>query len=115
VRVVRQGPGSPRRGQNLGVEALVGTLRQEQLRQSDLEPAEYGTGAAVVHDQVDQWQHCGLRHKPLDVNILRHVSQGGWVSFRPNRHQNIHIERRDLSDQRLNTSTAPNETVPSVR
>ena len=37
--------------------------------------------------------------KPLDVNTFRHVTQGGGVPLRPDRHQNIHIERRERSDR----------------
>jgi hypothetical protein len=83
----------------LCVVELVSTLRQEQLRQSNLECAEHRTCAAVVHDEVDQRQHRGLGHEPLHVHVVRHLAEPGWLAFRPDRHQDVHIQRCDLGDR----------------
>ncbi|HEX6758738.1 MAG TPA: hypothetical protein VF086_10065 [Propionibacteriaceae bacterium] len=76
------------------------------------ETTEYRTGAAVVHDEIDQWKHRGLSYEPLDMHIVRHLAQRGWLPFGPDRHQTSTSSGAISAIARLSTSTAPNDTVP---
>src|SRR4029453_597217 len=94
-----QSPGRSCLGQDLSVEELICSLWQQELRQSHLSRCQHGSGAAVMHDEIDQREHCRLSHEPLDMYVVRHIAKGGRLPFRTDSHQDVYAEWRDLSNR----------------
>ena len=58
-------------GYRRGIQELVCTLRQAELRQTAGQCAEHGSGSAVGNHGVAVREHQGLRHVSRDPNMLR--------------------------------------------
>ena len=68
IRLLATGAGS---GDDLGVERLIGTLRQDHLGQAGLQGGQHRAGAAVVDDQVHSAEDVRLGDEPFHVHVAR--------------------------------------------
>ena len=64
--VRHQGVGDADPGQQLGIDEVVGTLRERHRRQTVRQDAEHRAGSGVVHHRRTVREHLRLRHVALD-------------------------------------------------
>src|SRR5215207_3967643 len=75
VFVVSNRPRCTDLAQELGVEELVGALRQDQLRQPRRQRTQYRTSSTVMNDEINQLKDTRLVDELLQMHVVGDVAQ----------------------------------------